>query len=140
MEAAYGAFHQNLSYFDNDGPDGIPASGDDDGYVDAVVCIHPGQGAEVAPISQEPFLLWSHEAGISVYQDCRSPAARTVSRDAARERARVPLHDVRRVQLRPGRRRERDLLPRVRPHAGTRGSLRAERLRQPGGNGSASTR
>ncbi len=75
MEAAYGAFHQNLSYFDNDGPDGIPGSGDDDGYVDAVVCIHPGQGAEVAPIAQEPFLLWSHEAGISVYQDCPPPSS-----------------------------------------------------------------
>lgn len=27
--------------FDNDGPDGVPNSGDDDGYVDAIVLIHP---------------------------------------------------------------------------------------------------
>jgi len=75
MDAAYGSFGQDLSYFDNDGPDGIPSSGDDDGYVDATIVIHPGQGAEVAPIPQENFLLWSHEAGISVYQDCPPPSS-----------------------------------------------------------------
>ncbi len=75
MDAAYGSFGQNLSYFDNDGPDGIPSSGDDDGYVDATIVIHPGQGAEIAPVQQEPDLLWSHEAGISIYQDCPPPSS-----------------------------------------------------------------
>lgn len=75
MSAAYGAFGQNLSFFDNDGPDGIPSSGDDDGYIDAVVVIHPGQGAEVAPVIQENDLLWSHESGIAVYQDCPPPSS-----------------------------------------------------------------
>ena len=75
MEAAYGAFDQNLSYFDNDGPDGVPSSGDDDGYIDATIVIHPGQPAEVAPIAQEDNLLWSHEAGISIYQDCPLPSS-----------------------------------------------------------------
>ncbi|MBI4364771.1 MAG: M6 family metalloprotease domain-containing protein, partial [Candidatus Latescibacteria bacterium] len=75
MIAAYGSFGNNLSYFDNDGPDGIPSSGDDDGYVDAVCVIHPGQGAEVAPIPAEPFTLWSHEAGINVYEDCPMPSS-----------------------------------------------------------------
>ena len=75
MAAAYGAFDQNLSFFDNDGPDGIPSSGDDDGYIDATIVIHPGQGAEVAPISQENDLLWSHEGGISVYEDCPPPSS-----------------------------------------------------------------
>ncbi len=31
----------DFGLFDNDGPDGIPNSGDDDGYVDAIVMIHP---------------------------------------------------------------------------------------------------
>lgn len=75
MVAAFGSFGSDLSYFDNDGPDGIPASGDDDGYIDAVCVIHPGQGAEVAPVSQEPVTLWSHEAGINVYQDCPSTSS-----------------------------------------------------------------
>lgn len=73
MAAAYGSFGQNLSFFDNDGPDGIPSSGDDDGYIDATIVIHPGQPAEV---SQNPDnLLWSHESGISVYQDCPQPSS-----------------------------------------------------------------
>lgn len=31
----------DFGQFDNDGPDGVPNSGDDDGYVDAVVIFHP---------------------------------------------------------------------------------------------------
>ncbi len=74
MEAASNAFNHDLSFFDNDGPDGIPSSGDDDGYIDATIVIHPGQGAEVALPQYEPDLLWSHEAGISIYQDCPQPS------------------------------------------------------------------
>ena len=36
----------NFSQFDNDGPDGIPSSGDDDGYVDALFVVHVGPGYE----------------------------------------------------------------------------------------------
>jgi M6 family metalloprotease-like protein len=36
----------DFSAFDNDGPDGIPSSGDDDGYVDALMIVHAGRGAE----------------------------------------------------------------------------------------------
>jgi immune inhibitor A len=75
MATAYGAFENNLSFFDNDGPDGVPSSGDDDGYIDATIVIHPGQGAEVSPIGQEDNLLWSHEAGVSIYQDCPPPSS-----------------------------------------------------------------
>jgi immune inhibitor A len=75
MAAAYESFGRNLTFFDNDGPDGIPGSGDDDGYIDAVILIHPGQGAEVSPVGQEGDLLWSHEAGIAVYQDCPPPSS-----------------------------------------------------------------
>ncbi len=36
----------DFSEFDNDGPDGIPNSGDDDGYVDFLMVVHGGQGYE----------------------------------------------------------------------------------------------
>ncbi|MCX5799993.1 MAG: M6 family metalloprotease domain-containing protein [Candidatus Eisenbacteria bacterium] len=36
----------DFSQFDNDGPDGVPNSGDDDGYVDAVFVVHAGKGYE----------------------------------------------------------------------------------------------
>ena len=36
----------DLRQFDNDGPDGIPDSGDDDGFVDGIFVIHAGPGAE----------------------------------------------------------------------------------------------
>jgi immune inhibitor A len=36
----------DFSAFDNDGPDGIPSSGDDDGYVDALLIVHAGPGSE----------------------------------------------------------------------------------------------
>ncbi len=36
----------DFSRFDNDGPDGLPASGDDDGMVDALVVVHAGDAAE----------------------------------------------------------------------------------------------
>ncbi len=41
--------------YDDDGPDGAPNSGDDDGYVDCVVVMHAGKGGECG--SSE---LWSH--------------------------------------------------------------------------------
>jgi M6 family metalloprotease-like protein len=36
----------DFSQFDNDGPDGIPSSGDDDGYIDALLIVHAGSGSE----------------------------------------------------------------------------------------------
>lgn len=36
----------DFSIYDNDGPDGIPDSGDDDGYVDALFVVHAGLGRE----------------------------------------------------------------------------------------------
>jgi immune inhibitor A len=37
----------NFAQYDNDGPDGVPNSGDDDGYVDALFVVHAGPGYEV---------------------------------------------------------------------------------------------
>ena len=45
--------------FDNDGPDGVPNSGDDDGYVDALAVIHPTSGAECGGTNKDN-RIWSH--------------------------------------------------------------------------------
>lgn len=47
------------SGFDNDGPDGIPNSGDDDGFVDVLAVIHPTRGAECGD-GRNSDRVWSH--------------------------------------------------------------------------------
>lgn len=44
--------------FDNDGPDGIPNSGDDDGFVDILAVMHATQGAECDGSRDR---VWSHK-------------------------------------------------------------------------------
>jgi len=44
--------------YDNDGPDGMPNSGDDDGFVDLLAVMHPTYGAECG--GSGPGLVWSH--------------------------------------------------------------------------------
>jgi M6 family metalloprotease-like protein len=44
--------------FDNDGPDGLPNSGDDDGYVDALAVMHASHGAECDGSDNR---IWSHK-------------------------------------------------------------------------------
>lgn len=51
----------DFSQFDNDGPDGVPDSGDDDGFVDALTIIHAGPGAEE---TGDPNDLWSFAWGM----------------------------------------------------------------------------
>jgi len=50
--------------FDNDGPDGVPNSGDDDGFVDALAVIQPTSGAECGG-SQSSNRIWSHKWSLS---------------------------------------------------------------------------
>ncbi len=45
----------DFGQYDNDGPDGIPNSGDDDGYVDFVAFVQPEAGAECGNNN-----IWSH--------------------------------------------------------------------------------
>jgi immune inhibitor A len=52
----------DFSRFDNDGPDGIPDSGDDDGVVDFLMVVHGGQGYEW---TMSPEDIHSHAAAIS---------------------------------------------------------------------------
>ncbi|MEZ5064142.1 MAG: M6 family metalloprotease domain-containing protein [bacterium] len=47
----------DFSQYDNDGPDNIPNSGDDDGYVDVVVLVHPEIGGECMGDTTD---IWSH--------------------------------------------------------------------------------
>ncbi len=47
----------DYSQYDNDGPDGIPDSGDDDGYVDALFFVHAGPGREQTGDDND---IWSH--------------------------------------------------------------------------------
>jgi immune inhibitor A len=54
----------DFSQYDNDGPDSIPDSGDDDGYVDALFVVHAGPGYES---SHDPDDIHSH--AWSTYDD-----------------------------------------------------------------------
>jgi M6 family metalloprotease-like protein len=48
--------------YDNNGPDGIPNSGDDDGFVDFVAFVHPDFGGECQTPGQVNNNIWSHRA------------------------------------------------------------------------------
>jgi len=45
----------DFGQYDNDGPDGLPNSGDDDGFVDFVAFVHPESGGECGSSN-----IWSH--------------------------------------------------------------------------------
>jgi len=51
----------DFAQFDSDGPDGVPNSGDDDGFVDAFVVIHSGLGGEDSGNVHD---IWSHASMI----------------------------------------------------------------------------
>jgi M6 family metalloprotease-like protein len=50
----------DFGQFDNDGPDGIPNSGDDDGFVDLAVFIHPELDGACGPSQAANPDIWSH--------------------------------------------------------------------------------
>jgi M6 family metalloprotease-like protein len=54
----------DFSQYDNDGPDGLPDSGDDDGYVDFVAFVHPDRGAECGTNGN----IWSHRFSLTGWQ------------------------------------------------------------------------
>jgi M6 family metalloprotease-like protein len=67
-----GASGINFGQFDNDGPDGVPNSGDDDGYVDMMMFAHATKDG--ACVSSTNNHIWSHRysllnANQSDYQD-----------------------------------------------------------------------
>jgi immune inhibitor A len=58
----------DFTRYDNDGPDGVPSSGDDDGFVDALFVFHSGMGAEILA---EPYAavdhIWSLQSDLDYY-------------------------------------------------------------------------
>jgi len=67
----------DFAQFDNDGPDGLPNSGDDDGYVDFVAFVHPESGGECGGSGN----LWSHRWRYSAWP--KSQGIPFVTDDAA---------------------------------------------------------
>ncbi len=63
----------DFATYDNDGPDGTPDSGDDDGYVDFLVVVHPGLGAEHFNGSCND--IWSLQSDLESYQPTRGTKA-----------------------------------------------------------------
>jgi M6 family metalloprotease-like protein len=63
--------------FDNDGPDGLPNSGDDDGYVDFVTFLHPTPGGECTTPG-----IWAHRWVISAATKGSAYITKTPRRDS----------------------------------------------------------
>ncbi|MBL51360.1 MAG: hypothetical protein CMG57_05325 [Candidatus Marinimicrobia bacterium] len=55
----------DYAQYDNDGPDNIPNSGDDDGYVDGILIVYSGCGAEWGPGNNN---LWPHMSSLGAYE------------------------------------------------------------------------
>ncbi len=62
----------NWGAYDNDGPDGVANSGDDDGFVDALAVIHPTQGAECGGTGSAN-RIWSHKWSLSFASSGQTP-------------------------------------------------------------------
>lgn len=67
----------DFGLFDNDGPDGVPNSGDDDGFVDVLLVFHPTYGAECDNTAR----MWSHSWRYSSWPE--SGGAPYLTNDAA---------------------------------------------------------
>ncbi|MGQ0703458.1 MAG: M6 family metalloprotease domain-containing protein [Gemmatimonadales bacterium] len=67
------------SQFDNDGPDGQPNSGDDDGTVDFVTFLQPEVGGECIRNDPPPTGIWSHRFIISGWVSSMNAAVRPPS-------------------------------------------------------------
>ncbi|RWQ31001.1 MAG: M6 family metalloprotease domain-containing protein [Mesorhizobium sp.] len=52
----------DFSSYDNDGPDSVPNSGDDDGFVDFVAFVHANSGGECPGLNDK---IWSHRFSLN---------------------------------------------------------------------------
>ena len=66
----------DFAAYDNDGPDGIPHSDDDDGLVDALFIVHAGPGAEIfgGMITGVDY-IWSMQSDLDSYAPTRGTSA-----------------------------------------------------------------
>jgi M6 family metalloprotease-like protein len=62
----------DFGLFDSDGPDGIPNSGDDDGYADACIIVYAGAGSHD---TGDPSDIWAHQGGFDPNYLTNDPAA-----------------------------------------------------------------
>ncbi len=60
LNQAYTVNGVDFSAYDNDGPDGLPGTGDDDGIVDALVVVHAGPAAEYFTQPEASYHMASH--------------------------------------------------------------------------------
>jgi M6 family metalloprotease-like protein len=58
----------DFGQYDNDGPDGLPNSGDDDGFVDFIAIVHPETGGECGGPN-----MWSHRWVVSGWPQFPGP-------------------------------------------------------------------
>jgi immune inhibitor A len=69
----------DFAQYDNDGPDGIPDSGDDDGYVDALIVFHSGVGAEIfLDAGLAVNYIWSLQSDLDRYEPTRSTSVQGI--------------------------------------------------------------
>ncbi|MCK4538994.1 MAG: M6 family metalloprotease domain-containing protein [Candidatus Krumholzibacteria bacterium] len=75
IEEIVAALDDSIDYgeYDNDGPDGVPNSGDDDGYVDILVIVHPTPGAECSYSYSDH--MGSHSFQYSLWKEDLQPLA-----------------------------------------------------------------
>ena len=80
----------DFSAFDNDGPDGQPSSGDDDGLVDAMIVVHAGSGAETGTAGSILSHTWTT---LDVVRTCDGVAAWRYATVAEDSPLGVPAHE-----------------------------------------------
>ena len=68
----------DFGQFDNDGPDGIPNSGDDDGYVDGAIFIIPNSGGY--DLVRDQWNIWPHANSWQHHRDHPDPDVQIVGR------------------------------------------------------------
>lgn len=87
-----GAGGINFAQFDNDGPDGVANSGDDDGYVDMIMFAHGSRdGACGAPIGQTNNHIWSHR--FLLVNAAQTAAQDYITNDASAEGGTIKISD-----------------------------------------------
>lgn len=89
--AAADANGMDWGQFDNDGPDGVPNSGDDDGWVDLLTVFHPTQGAECGGDGSAN-RIWSHKWSLSGWDG--SPYTTSTPRNGAPGNIRVDDYTI----------------------------------------------
>ena len=63
---------RDMSQYDNDGPDGVPGSGDDDGFIDALFVVHSGVGEEIfGGLDLGVSFIWSLQSNLDYYEPTR---------------------------------------------------------------------